>query len=43
MHAFGGHVNTLVIGGTGEIFLRTLPGQVNRRLDEETGLNVLNF
>lgn len=43
MQAYGGHVNALVIGGTGEIFLRTLPGQVGRRLDEETGLNVLSF
>ena len=43
MQAFGGHVNALVIGGTCEIFLRTLPGQVTRRLEEETGLNVLSF
>ena len=43
MQAHGGHVNALVIGGTGEIFLRALPGQVGRRLDEETGLNVLSF
>ena len=43
MQAHGGHVNALVIGGTGEIFLRALPGQVGRRLDKETGLNVLSF
>ncbi len=43
MHAWGGHLNKLVIGGTCEMFLRTLPGQIYRQLDEATGLNVIRF
>ena len=40
----GGHVNELRISATCEMFLRTLPGQVFRRLDEkETGLNLFSF
>ena len=43
LKARGGHLFKLVISGTCELFLRTLPGQVGRQLDEETGLNVLSF
>ena len=43
LNARGGHLFKLVISGTCELFLRTLPGQVGRQLDEETGLNVLSF
>ena len=43
LQARGGHVFKLVISGTCEMFLRTLPGQISRRLDEATGLNVISF
>lgn len=44
MLTHGGHVNELRISATCELFLRTLPGQVFRRLDEkETGLNLFSF
>ena len=43
LRARGGHLNKLVISGTCEMFLRTLPGQLSRRPDEATGLNVISF
>ena len=43
MRTHGGHVNELRISATCEMILRLLPGEVGRRLDEETGLNVLSF
>ncbi|MBR3136373.1 MAG: DNA-binding protein [Clostridia bacterium] len=43
MLAHGGHVNSLTIGGTCEMILRTLPGEVSRRLDDATGLNLFDF
>lgn len=40
----GGHLNECRIGATGEIIVRTIPGQVGRLLDEEvTGLNLFQF
>ena len=40
----GGHLNECRISATGELFVRTLDGQVERRLDEtETGLNLYRF
>ena len=43
MQAHGGHVNALYISATCEMVLRLLPGQVGRRLDEVTGLNLFDF
>jgi len=43
MQAHGGHVNALHISATCEMVLRLLPGQVGRRLDEVTGLNLFDF
>ena len=43
LNARGGHLNKLVISGTCEMFLRTLPGQITRQPDEATGLNVIKF
>lgn len=43
LRARGGHLNKLVISGTCEMFLRTLPGQLSRHPDEATGLNVISF
>ena len=39
-----GHLNECRIGATGEIVVRTLPGKVERLLDEKvTGLNLFRF
>jgi len=44
MHIIGGHLNECRIGATGEIIVRTIPGQVGRLLDEiVTGLNLFRF
>lgn len=44
MRIIGGHLNECRIGATGEIIVRTIPGQVGRLLDEEvTGLNLFRF
>lgn len=44
MEIMGGHLNECRIGATGEIFVRTLPGKVERQLDEKvTGLNLFKF
>lgn len=41
--AHGGHVKSLTVSATCEMFVRTLPGKVGRRTDEATGLNVFDF
>ena len=43
MRTHGGHVNELRISATCEMILRLLPGEVGRRLDPVTGLNVFSF
>ena len=44
MQILGGHLNECRIGATGEIIVRTLPGNVDRLLDEKvTGLNLFRF
>ena len=43
MQAHGGHVNELFISATCEMVLRLLPGQVGRRPDDVTGLNLFAF
>ena len=43
MQAHGGHVNELHISATCEMILRLLPGEVGRRQDEVTGLNLFEF
>ena len=43
MQTRGGHVNELYISATCEMILRLLPGEVGRRLDETTGLNLFDF
>jgi predicted DNA-binding protein with PD1-like motif len=43
MRAIGGHVKKLVISGTGEVVLITLPPtRLMRRYSPETGLNLLS-
>lgn len=39
----GGHLNEAVISGTGEIFIRILEGNLGRRTDPETGLNLFDL
>ena len=43
MLSHGGHVNELHISATCEMILRLLPGEVGRRQDEVTGLNLFEF
>lgn len=44
MGGVGGHVKALVAGGTVEVFLhKWYDGQVTRKRDEETGLDLLNL
>ncbi len=44
-HAFGGHLKELRIGGTAEIFVTRLDGEIGRRGDDigNTGLNIFDF
>lgn len=42
-NVFGGHVNEIRISATAEIFIRLLPGEVNRRLDEKAGIFLMDF
>lgn len=39
----GGHLNRCRISGTCEMFLREIPGELGRKLDGPTGLNVFAF
>ncbi|MDR0884541.1 MAG: DUF296 domain-containing protein [Oscillospiraceae bacterium] len=38
-----GHLNALTVGATAEIFVRTLPGSLERRVCDVTGLNILDI
>ena len=40
---FGGHLTKAVIGVTGEILLRCIDGEVNRRMSEEIGIHQMIF
>lgn len=39
----GGHLVRAIISATGEIFVRKIEGEVNRKLSKEVGLNLLEF
>ena len=39
----GGHLNSAVIGVTGEIFLRKVDGTVCRRTQEDIGINIFDL
>ena len=41
--AHGGHANELRVSATCEMVVRTLPGEVDRRLDPQIGLNLFVF
>lgn len=43
LNAHGGHANALRVSATCEMVIRTLPGEVGRRLNEEIGLNMFQF
>lgn len=40
---FGGHLNEAHISATCEMVIRIIDGEVDRRFDEEVGLNVFKF
>ncbi|NLC33886.1 MAG: DNA-binding protein [Erysipelothrix sp.] len=42
-HALGGHLNAGFISVTGEIFIDIIEGDVDRKVDPTTGLNILKF
>lgn len=42
LHAFGGHVSELVVGGTCELHITPIKGSLKRTHDEDTGLNLLD-
>ena len=43
LKAHGGHATELRVAATCEIVVRVLPGQVDRKLDENIGLNLFLF
>ena len=43
LQAFGGHLTECRISGTCELFLTVLDGQVGRKYDDVTGLNLFDF
>ena len=40
---YGGHLNKAIVSATCEMFIYVIPGHVERRLDEEIGLNLFKF
>lgn len=42
-NVFGGHLQEAVISGTGELVLTEMNGTVDRKFDEEIGLNLFEF
>lgn len=42
-HVFGGHLNRAVISATCEMVIRVIDGQVDRKFDENVGLNLFAF
>jgi hypothetical protein len=42
-HVFGGHLTSAVVSGTCEIFIHTFDDTLDRRFDQDVGLNVLDL
>lgn len=42
-YTYGGHLTKAVVSSTAEIIINVINGQLNRRYDEETKLDLLNF
>lgn len=40
---YGGHLSSATISATGEIVVRVIEGAVDRKFDEEIGLNLFSF
>ena len=43
LHTFGGHLVSVKISATSEIIVTAIDGEVNRRFDENIGLNLFDF
>lgn len=43
MKVIGGHLNSCVIGATGELYLKSFDNEVEREFSEEIGLNLYKF
>lgn len=43
MHAYGGHLREARVGGTVEVMIHAIGGSLTRKLDEATGLNLLDL
>jgi predicted DNA-binding protein with PD1-like motif len=41
--ARGGHLVSATIGGTAEIFIQVLTGEIDRKYSEQDGLNLMSF
>ena len=42
-HVYGGHLNTAVVSATREMIVTIINGQIGRKFDKETGLNLFQF
>lgn len=42
-HVVGGHLNREIISATAEIVINVIDGEVGRRFDDETGLNIFDI
>jgi len=41
MRTYGGHLNKLVVSGTGEVLLEVFKGKIERQYSQEIGLNLM--
>lgn len=42
-NVFGGHLNKAVVSATCEVIIQVIPGMVDRKYEEEIGLNLFEF